>query len=101
MVNGGQSQAGKPYLVCDGIAYSEPSTIKVFVINVIKTASENLGIDNIKIYPNPSNGIFRIEGLKANQQKKLEIYTSEGKLIRQIKGNSIIEMIDIVDRVQG
>ena len=88
-------------IVNDGITNSEPSTVKVFVINVIKTGSEIFGKNDIQVYPNPSKGIYSIRGLKANQQNKIEIYTIDGQLISLKKSNSIPEIVDISDRKSG
>jgi uncharacterized protein YlzI (FlbEa/FlbD family) len=82
-------------VVNDGISSSEPSSVRVFVLNVINTPAEILNLDVLKIYPNPSNGIFFIHGLEANQNNNIEIYSTEGKLISKIISNSVIEKIDI------
>lgn len=87
--------------VSDGITSSKPSTVKVFVVNVIKTGTEIFGTNGIKVYPNPSKGIFNIEGLKTVHQNKIEIYTIDGKLIRQEKSKLTRETVDIRGEVSG
>jgi hypothetical protein len=88
-------------VVSDGISNSEPSTVKISILNVIKTTTELTSLNGIKIYPNPSNGVFNIDGLNANQQNVIEIYTIDGKLIKQKKSNSVTEMIDISNQISG
>ena len=88
-------------IVNDGTAYSESSTVKVFVKNVIKTASEIYSKGKKIVYPNPSNGLYYIEGLEAHQQNKIEIYSAEGKLISQKNSNSTMEMVDISNQLAG
>jgi hypothetical protein len=88
-------------IVSDGTVYSESATVKVFVKNVIKTVSEILGADRLIVYPNPSNGIYYIEGLDVYNQNKIEIYSVEGKLISQKNSNSIMEVVDISNQFGG
>jgi hypothetical protein len=88
-------------IVSDGLAYSDPSVIRVSVVNVIKTGAEIAAFDGIKVCPNPSNGIFIIDGLNSNQKNKIEIHTVNGKLINQLNSNSNIENIDISSQFPG
>ncbi len=88
-------------IVNDGFINSESSTVKVSVKNVIKTGSEILGMNGLKIFPNPSNGIFKIDGLPLNQKNKISVNTIDGKLIRKKIGNSTTETIDISNQVSG
>ena len=88
-------------IVNDGFVNSESSTVKVSVKNVIKTGYEILGMNGLKIFPNPSNGIFKIEGLPLNQKNKISVSTIDGKLIQKKIGNSTSETIDISNQVSG
>jgi hypothetical protein len=88
-------------IVSDGITNSESSTVKIFVKNVIKTASEDSRNDRMIIYPNPSKGIYHINGLEVFQQNKIEIYSIKGNLISQKISNSIEEVIDISNQFAG
>lgn len=87
--------------VSDGIVSSLPSTVKIFVVNVIKTSSELIAENQIKVYPNPSNGFFQIKGLNPNQLNNIEIYSVDGKLLDRKKSNSIIESFDISGQPKG
>lgn len=88
-------------IVSDGIAFSEPSTVNIFVINVVKTRSEIFVKDNIKVYPNPSNGVFSIGGLNAGQLNTLEIYSIDGNLITLKKSSLPLEIVDICSQSSG
>lgn len=88
-------------VVSDGTVKSEPSTVKIFALNVIKTTSEMVNKNEIKVYPNPSKGIFRIEGLDTNQLNNVEIYSIDGKLILQKKSIGEFEEIDLRWQVNG
>lgn len=88
-------------VVSDGVVYSEQSTVRIKIVNVINTSSEGFGKNEIKVYPNPSNGFFRIEGLESIQQNNIEIYSIDGKSIVQRKSNSTFEDIDISRQPNG
>jgi hypothetical protein len=88
-------------VVNDGLINSEPSTVKISVKNVIKTGVEILEMNGLKIYPNPSAGIFKIEGLTSNQKSKISIYAIDGKLIRKRITYSTTETIDLSDQISG
>lgn len=88
-------------VVNDGLINSELSIVKIFVKNVIKTGVKTIGMNGLKLYPNPSHGIFKIEGLSTNPQSKITIHTIDGKLIRKKITSSSIETIDISDQVSG
>lgn len=88
-------------VVNDGSVNSEPSTVKVSAVNVIKTTSALLNNNEIKIYPNPSKGILRIEGLEPNRLNNFKIFSIDGKLILQKKSRSEFEEIDLSRQVNG
>ena len=71
------------------------------VKNTIETGIEILGKDGLIVYPNPSNGLFRIEGLPMNQKNNIAVYTIDGKLIQIKISNSMTEIIDISQQVSG
>lgn len=88
-------------VVNDGLENSEPSLVSISVKNVIKTGSEILGINGLKVYPNPSTGIYKIEGLPASQKNKIFIYTIDGRLIKKLNSNSLTETIDLSGQASG
>lgn len=65
-------------LIQDGIAYS--SDLAQAVYYIFTTATENATSADIKIYPNPTDGIVNVD-LKKNVS--VEIYTSDGRLLMQ------------------
>ncbi|MDP2338749.1 MAG: hypothetical protein Q8N05_20320 [Bacteroidota bacterium] len=44
---------------------------------------EVLTKSSLKVFPNPSKGIFKIEGLQANGRNRISVYSIQGKLIRE------------------
>ena len=56
---------------------------------------------SIVVNPNPSSGIFKIEGLPINQKNTISVYTIDGRLIRKLISNSITETIDLSGQVSG
>ncbi|KAF0233165.1 MAG: peptidase m36 (fungalysin), partial [Prolixibacteraceae bacterium] len=88
-------------VVSNGLTNSVPSIVSILVMNVINTTVEFSGMDDFNIYPNPSDGIFNIDGLNGSKQNVIEIYTIDGKLIKQKKSNSVKEMIDISNQISG
>jgi hypothetical protein len=88
-------------IVNDGLINSLPSIVKVSVKNVIKTGIEDLPNNNLATYPNPTTGILKIEGLRANQENRISVYSVDGTLIKTKISNSIIETIDLSGQVSG
>ena len=87
-------------VVNDGFANSLPSEVKITIKNVI-TRSEVILANGLKVFPNPTKGIIKIEGLPASMGNKISIYTIDGSLIRMKVSNSAIENIDISDLISG
>jgi len=87
-------------IVNNGVENSLPSEVKVSVKNII-TKLEVLWINKLKVFPNPTNGILNIEGLQANVENKISIYSIGGSLIKKKVSNSQIENIDISDQIPG
>ena len=88
-------------VVNDGKANSAPVTVKVAIQNVIKVGIETFGLSPIKIYPNPTTGILRIEGLSSSRRNVIEIFTTDGKVIRRQTSNLELEVIDISHKTPG
>lgn len=55
---------------------------------VLPTGSTNINPENINIYPNPFTTSLSIEGLAGNASYILELYTPQGRLIKQCNFNS-------------
>ena len=88
-------------VVNDGLINSLHSTVKVSVKNVIKTGIEDLPNNNLATYPNPTTGILRIEGLRANQENRISVYSVDGILIKSIISNSTTEIMDLSGHTSG
>lgn len=88
-------------IVNDGFIDSQSSTVRVNVLNVIKVGVNDISKSELMVYPNPTSGIIKIEGLPINQKTKITIHTVDGKLIRKKISSSITETIDISDQVPG
>jgi len=61
----------QPFYTCESV-----------VLNLNKEINET----SIKVYPNPSNGVFLIDGLDSNS--KLYLYSIDGKLLKILEYNS-------------
>lgn len=66
----------------------------------------SLGVQNLKwqsevgLYPNPTNGVFRIEGIPFNEnQYEISITDAVGKLILKQNNNAVIDMSGTMDGV--
>lgn len=89
-------------VVNDGKVSSSPATVKIAIQNVIKVGNATpLELSSIKIYPNPTAGILKIEGLPANQRNKISLFTIDGRLIKKKSSNSENESIDICKNPSG
>lgn len=70
--------------------------------NCVSTGIELLELNkSIVVKPNPSGGIFSIEGLPANQKNNISVHTIDGKLIRSKISNSANEIIDLSNNDAG
>jgi hypothetical protein len=87
--------------VNDGLINSLPSTVKISVMNVIKTSSHIVPGDRLKIYPNPTNGLITIEGLPSNEKSRIAVYSSDGRLILKKFSNSATCEIDFSKQTSG
>lgn len=53
-------------------------------LDSVLSTSDNISIDNLKIYPNPTNGNITISNIQNIELKTIEIYSILGKLVKQI-----------------
>lgn len=88
-------------VVNDGLLNSLASTVKITVKNVIKTGIENLPSKSVGIFPNPTSGILKIEGLETNQENRISVYSADGMLIKTKISNSINETVDLSGQGSG
>lgn len=55
----------------------------------------------MSIFPNPGNGIFYISMSENNNGKELELYTTEGKLLKQFKTTELLIELNLNDYSNG
>jgi hypothetical protein len=78
--------------------------IKSFTFRKIGNLVVHQNEDNtsiLRVCPNPTNGIFRIQGMPSNQKSSIEVYTTDGKLIMKRVSNSSTCEIDISNQISG
>ena len=51
---------------------------------------------NLMVYPNPTDGIFRIEGVIANE---VQVYNALGQLVKTVRGTNEVDLSGLVDGV--
>lgn len=88
-------------IVNDGFADSSPSTVRINVKNVIKVGVNDVSNPQPIVYPNPTTGVIKIEGLSTTHKNEITIQSIDGKLIRKKITNLAEETIDISDQVSG
>lgn len=88
-------------IVNDGIVNSLPSSVKISVDKDIKTSSKVFLEKEIKIYPNPASGLFKLEGMKSGEKTAIEVYTMDGKLVMKAISHSGDYEIDISQQASG
>ncbi len=91
------------YSVTDGEHYSREVTVTIEIddSNVGIPDDELLAEDMVKVYPNPSKGIYTIN-LHNNQQiASARIYNTTGQVIRQFNRLESNSTIDITDQKPG
>lgn len=85
-------------VISDGTCTSLPSN----VFNHINTAAEYYNIHpKIKVYPNPSNGIFRVELNNSEGLKKINIFDSTGKLVKNARTHYSTFEINLTNNSKG
>lgn len=102
---------GNPNLTC--INVDNPSLSETYIDwhkdttanysdNCVSTGIEIPELNKwIVVKPNPSKGIFKIEGLPVNQKSNIIVYTIDGRLIRKQICNTDNETIDLRDQISG
>jgi hypothetical protein len=57
---------------------------------------ENGGGTNVTVYPNPANGVVRIEGVVADE---VQVYNALGQVVKTVRGTNEIDVADLVEGV--
>jgi hypothetical protein len=63
------------------------------------TAASVFEANNIQLYPNPTNGLINVSGLKSGY--RIQVYNSVGSVIRNIKALSNMEIISLEGQPSG
>lgn len=65
---------------------SEPLTVRSGCVAIPEAVNDNEFDNNIRVFPNPSTGIFTIQTTNGEQLSSLEVYNAFGELIYQTDG---------------
>ena len=79
--------------------YSDGLTSKAYNIVYCEqtdVVDENGGGTNVTVYPNPANGVVRIEGVVADE---VQVYNALGQMMKTVQGTNEIDLSGLVDGV--
>ena len=62
----------------------------------MNSVDENGGGTNVTVYPNPANGVVRIEGVVADE---VQVYNALGQMVKTVRGTNEIDVADLADGV--
>lgn len=91
---------GQATIVIEAISNNETVTNSFTVTVTPNTAIKEISAGNIVLFPNPSNGIFRIK-LPTTNNLELKIYSKDGKLIYSDNSYTDSNKIDISNQTAG
>jgi photosystem II stability/assembly factor-like uncharacterized protein len=90
-------------IVNDGMENSEPATVKITVLNVIKVGNSESLVPVFKVYPNPTTGVLTLE-FTQNSGKKAEVSVSNligAEVFRKELSNNDNYQVDLSNQVSG
>ena len=79
--------------------YSDGETSKAYNIVYCEQTDgvdENGGGTNVTVYPNPANGVVRIEGVEVDE---VLVYNAFGQVVKTVRGTNEVDVADLVDGV--
>ena len=82
-------------VVIDGSCSDTSACVAINTVGIIQNA-KNFGVN---VYPNPSNGVFTIQGLPVGTN--IEIYNAIGEVILKLESNTTRTKIDLQDKANG
>ncbi len=88
----GQSGGGDP---CPSIQISGEIEDYCIWISDVASTSEPLNETEVKVYPNPTNGLIQVQLNKVSANNHLEIYDAQGKLVLNANLNDTHNQLDI------
>lgn len=83
-----QSTGGYVYMCLDAFTWT-----KAFTLGITEKSVK----DKRNIYPNPTSGIFYIDGLKKND--KVSLYDQSGKLLKSAEGENKLDISELPDGI--
>jgi hypothetical protein len=57
---------------------------------------ENGDATNVTVYPNPANGVVRIEGVEAEE---VQVYNALGQLVKTVRGTNEVDVRELPEGV--
>jgi hypothetical protein len=90
-------------IVNDGLANSQPATVKITVLNVVKVGITDHKLKAFNIFPNPTTGIINLEiSGETNHVVEISVYNMMGaEVFRRKTSNQERLQIDISNQVNG
>jgi hypothetical protein len=82
-------------VVIDGSCSDTSACVAINTVG-IKQNAKNFGVN---VYPNPSNGVFTIQGLPVGTN--IEIYNAIGEVVLKLESNTTRTKIDLQDKANG
>ena len=89
---------GESDLLCyheEGELIWQNPSYKTCLIN-FENIQDNTEEPGVKVYPNPANGVVRIEGVIANE---VWVFNALGQLVKTVRGTNEIDVADLADGV--
>jgi hypothetical protein len=71
----------------------------MYELNVTVVSAELPSTNQIEIYPNPTNGRLNVRGVEAGN--RIQVYNSNGAVVRDMKVRSTVEVLSIDDQPSG
>ena len=61
-----------------------------------ETSTKELNLSKVEVFPNPANGVVKIEGVIANE---VQFYNALGQLVKTLRGTNEVDLGGLVDGV--
>ncbi len=91
------------YIVDNGVCDADTAEVLVDVQNCDFLGLEDAVLENVSLYPNPTNGLFHVAGIPANEGFKIEVSDLNGRVVRGLEdvhsSTTIIDLTDLQDGV--
>lgn len=84
--------------VTDMYGCTASDTITITFIDCTSIEENNM---SVKVYPNPSDDIFYISTENVNEAMLVQVFSLDGRLVKELNVNSPLEMIDMSSELSG